>query len=560
MKSQIMLLGALLLSSLMFSQIQFPHIANTNNNAERVSTFSVNDTSNEFLEVTNSTNVAGQFIPSLWAHHEADNRFVFRQFITTNSAQDNGTIPMMIFRAEIRNALNLTAPNGSGDFPWGTTSANVVNRPLFAWENGSTQLMRILANGNVGINTTVPSALFHTNGTLRFENIPTTTSNTYVLTTDVNGNVSRQLSSSFTGGSGIANSCNSTNFLTKRGATDLTCSQVFDNGTNVGINTTAPTAKFHNNGTVRFENLPTVTSNTYVVTSDVNGNLTKQLANFGNVTSNCFSANYLPKNNGSGLTCSQIYDNGTSVGIGTATNFAYNTNGLATTTTGYTTGILKLNIAGVARGNVFISTSDQSYKLNVAPIENALDKVMKLNGVTYNWDTTNFPNMNFDDTDHSGLIAQQVEEVLPHLVYTVLEDDKDTKGKKSVNYIEIIPYLIESIKRQQEEILALQEQVHANFQKQNAELINLQNTKIISVSPNPSSDVISVSVNIQEGVQDAKLVVYDLKGSVLNSLNVKERGNDITRTFQKDNFGSGTYIVTLLVGGKSIDSKKIIFN
>ena len=54
---------------------------------------------------------------SLWAHHQADNRFVFREFITTNSAQDNGTIPMMIYRAEIRNSLNLGAPNGSGDFP-----------------------------------------------------------------------------------------------------------------------------------------------------------------------------------------------------------------------------------------------------------------------------------------------------------------------------------------------------------------------------------------------------------------------------------------------------------
>jgi hypothetical protein len=58
---------------------------------------------------------------------------------------------MMIFRAEIRNGLNLTAPNTTGEFPWGTTSALVTNRPLFAWENGNTQLMRILANGNVGV-------------------------------------------------------------------------------------------------------------------------------------------------------------------------------------------------------------------------------------------------------------------------------------------------------------------------------------------------------------------------------------------------------------------------
>lgn len=481
-----------------------------------------------------------------------------RHFITTNSAQDNGSIPLHIFRAEIRNGLNLGAPSGSV-FPWGTTASNVINRPLFAWENGNTQLMRILANGNVGIGTTTPTTRFHTFGSVRFESIPTVTTNTYVLTADANGVVSRQLSSSF-GGGGITNACATPNFLTKTGASGLTCSQVFDNGTNVGINTTAPTAKFHNNGTVRFENLPTSTTNNIFVTSDASGNLARRTVTFGNVNSTCFTTNFIPKNNGTGLSCSQIFDNGTSVGIGTSTNFFYNTSGLATTTTGFTTGTLKLNIAGVTRGNVFISTSDQSYKLDVSPIQNALSTVLKMSGVTYKWDTANFPDMNFDSTDHSGLIAQQVEEVLPHLVYTVSENEEDRKGKKAVNYIELIPYLIEAIKQQQDQITALQDQINTNFQRQNNELITLQNTKIISVSPNPSSDVISVSMNIESEVTEAKLVVYDLKGAVINSLTIKDRGYDISKSFQKDNFGTGTYIVTLVVNGKSIDSKKFIFN
>jgi hypothetical protein len=154
MKKRILLFGALALSSTSFAQ-QFPHVATSNSSAERVASFRVNDSSTEFLEITNSTNFSGQFMPSIWAHHQADNRFVMRHFITTNSAQDNGSIPLHIFRAEIRNGLNLGAPNGNGVFPWGTTASNVVNRPLFAWENGNTQIMRIAANGNVTIGTSL---------------------------------------------------------------------------------------------------------------------------------------------------------------------------------------------------------------------------------------------------------------------------------------------------------------------------------------------------------------------------------------------------------------------
>ena len=271
MTTKIILFFTLLTNLFVFSQSQFQNVGtSTAGNAERVSNFSVTDATNELLEITNSTNIDGQFIPSLWAHHQADNRYVFRHFITTNTVQDNGNSPMMIYRAEIRNNLNLTA-GPSGNFPWGTTASNVVNRPLFAWENGNTQLMRILANGFVGIGTTTPTSLLHTNGTVRFENIPTTTTNTYVLTTDINGNVSRQLATSF--GSTLVNNCNTTNFIIKKGTTDFTCSQIFDNGTGVGIGTINPTTLFHTNGSLRFQNLADSTSPFKILGTDNTGNV-----------------------------------------------------------------------------------------------------------------------------------------------------------------------------------------------------------------------------------------------------------------------------------------------
>lgn len=271
MNTKKILLLLLLINLSVFSQSQFQNIGTSSSgDAERVSNFSVSDANNELLEITNSTNKDGQFISSIWAHHEADNRYVFRYFITTNSVQDNGNSPLMIYRAEIRNNLNLSA-GPSGDFPWGTTSSNVVNRPLFAWENGNTQLMRILANGFLGIGTTSPTSLFHTNGTVRFENIPTASANTYVLTTDINANVSRQLATSI--GNSLNNNCSTTNFIIKKGTTDFTCSQIFDNGIGVGVGTLIPTTLFHTNGTLRFQNLTDSTSPTKILGTDSTGNV-----------------------------------------------------------------------------------------------------------------------------------------------------------------------------------------------------------------------------------------------------------------------------------------------
>ena len=257
-------------NTVVFAQIPFQHISNSTFNAERVASFGVIDVTTDFLEITNSTQFDNSFIPSIWAHQETDTRYVLRHFATTNSAHDTGNNPLMMFRAEIRNNLNYIAPTNNS-FPWGLGGSNVSIRPLFGWENGNTQLMRILANGFVGINTTSPTALLHTKGTVRLEDIPTSTANTYVLTTDLNGNVSRQLSTS--SDNGIVNNCNTTNFIVKKGGTDFTCSQIFDNGIGVGIGTINPTALFHTNGAIRFENLPDSITPFKILGTDNSGNV-----------------------------------------------------------------------------------------------------------------------------------------------------------------------------------------------------------------------------------------------------------------------------------------------
>ena len=96
----------------------------------------------------------------------------------------------------------------------------------------------------------------------------------------------------------------------------------------------------------------------------------------------------------------------------------------------------------------FSSTpSDIRLKENFEKIENGLDVVSKLEGHTFNWKKSG-------DRLSAGFKAQEVEKILPHLV-----DEKklplkadDDKEYKILRYEEMIPYLVEAIKEQQEEI------------------------------------------------------------------------------------------------------------
>lgn len=268
-KNTVILLATFLAFSVSYAQVPFPHIPPTIFNAERVASFGVMDVSNDFLEITNSTVYDNSFIPSIWAHQQSDSRFVLRHFATTNSSRDNGNIPMMIFRTEIRNNLNHQAPAG-GSFPWGENGSDVAVRPLFGWENGNTQLVRILANGNVGINTITPTAKFQVNGSLRFPDLANATNPQMILGTDDQGNVFEYNAASFMGGDGAVSD---SDWL--KPDNDLPNSindDIYTNG-NIGVNIQNPTSSIHVDGTLRFENLSDALTPTKVLGTDNLGNV-----------------------------------------------------------------------------------------------------------------------------------------------------------------------------------------------------------------------------------------------------------------------------------------------
>ncbi|MEN8156910.1 MAG: tail fiber domain-containing protein, partial [Bacteroidota bacterium] len=96
-----------------------------------------------------------------------------------------------------------------------------------------------------------------------------------------------------------------------------------------------------------------------------------------------------------------------------------------------------------AYGTGFVDGSDRNLKKNILTLENTLDKVMNLRGVTYRWDTDNPDAGTSDESTQIGVIAQEVEAVFPELV------TENPDGYKGVSYGKLSAVLIEAIKEQQ---------------------------------------------------------------------------------------------------------------
>lgn len=104
-----------------------------------------------------------------------------------------------------------------------------------------------------------------------------------------------------------------------------------------------------------------------------------------------------------------------------------------------------LTIAGTLTQN-----SDARLKRNIRPLTDVVDKLIKISGYQYNWDTP------YSDTDelNIGLLAQEIEKVLPELIR------KDGRGVMSVNYSGMIPYLLEGFKTLKAELEELQQTLY----------------------------------------------------------------------------------------------------
>lgn len=115
------------------------------------------------------------------------------------------------------------------------------------------------------------------------------------------------------------------------------------------------------------------------------------------------------------------------------------------------TGLNVLSLQG--NGNAILAgtltqNSDARLKKDITRIEDPMDAISQVSGYHYQW-----KDEARETGTQTGLLAQEVEKVMPELVKT------DDKGVKSVNYNGLIPYMLEALKAQQSTIAGQQQQI-----------------------------------------------------------------------------------------------------
>ena len=347
-------------------------------------------------------------------------------------------------------AYTITFPGVLSSYVWGTTftfRAHIANTGACTIDvNG---LGPVTIKNTAGSNLAANDILANQVVTITYD------FNGNFQMTSASGNIVSGTPLTGTGSVGRVAKWNSVNTFTAS-------SLIYDNGMSVGLGTSNTLADFH----VQSSNTNSVTSVAFYNASGDNEapklNLVKSRGNYGSPSSVLngdalgalnfvgydgasfwYSASikaHAAENWSTGANGSYIAISTTSVGSASPTEVIRITAGGVGIGTSSVSSTYKLEVNGLLRSNGIEETSDKRYKKDIVTINDPVKKVLGLRGVTYNWRTEEFKDRNFTERLQMGLIAQEVEQVIPEVVMT------DDNGWKSVEYSKLVALLIEAIK------------------------------------------------------------------------------------------------------------------
>ncbi len=220
-----------------------------------------------------------------------------------------------------------------------------------------------------------------------------------------------------------------------------------------------------------------------------------------------------------------------------------------------------LDVNGLLRVQATVIASDARLKKDINTIENGMSVINNLRGTTYEYRADeDFGEAEFDFGEGlaAGFIAQEVEEILPHLVAT------DDQGYKAVNYDGVIPYLVEGMKELsaenkilKQEIAALRSEMTTGAAKGDGALGTMAPAQLFQNVPNPFDRETEIRYFLPENSGQAQLLVFDMNGRQLRSYDLREAGEGSV-TIQGNDLEAGMYFYSLVANGEEISTKRMI--
>jgi hypothetical protein len=254
--------------------------------------------------------------------------------------------------------------------------------------------------------------------------------------------------------------------------------------------------------------------------------------------------------------------------------------------------------AGYFISNVFASGgyyagSDQNLKQDIQDFAAGMDIINQLHPKKYNYrQDGNYKLMKLPQGTQYGLIAQDVEKVLPELVKdtkfetslgaTVTNETSDSQQNikseslnfKALNYTGLIPIMIKGMQEQEQKIQQQQEQINnqnkkieelsalANQQAQarsagNANKIVANAASLQQNAPNPFHQNTIINYYVPQNAGKAFLNITDMSGRIIKTVPISAKGGGQLMV-DGGQLTSATYQYSLYVGGKLMETKQMI--
>ena len=149
-----------------------------------------------------------------------------------------------------------------------------------------------------------------------------------------------------------------------------------------------------------------------------------------------------------------------------------------------------------------------------------------------------------------------LKEAFPELI------NEDADGNISVNYVEMVPLLVQSIKELKAEIEELKGNDVKKTASRNTMATSIEGTDVEAYTlyqnePNPFKEATTVKLTIPKKAQDAALIIYDMSGKQLKQININGRGKTSVK-ITSEGLGAGMYLYSLIADGKMINTKRMI--